>query len=263
MRSKLVIYRNKPMLNAKEAKSFLAELTNNQVMADDLLEIGKAYNLKAYLRAVDFDSEGIDHITGEVKYLKGLLHECVTGLQFAFVDELVFFGKDYIRFNLNIAPDNIITGRGFAFLDDEDDAEVIEWRATPDVVDHIDSVPLFFIPTDIENLAAQINGKPLIQEELEQLRQRVAVLEEENKNLTEAGAVAGGLVFSYSTPELEAMLNAANKFWRNYDPSKRQPLQKEVGHEIAELLELQPQGNGNPPRLAEQYATAIKPEKYR
>lgn len=263
MRSKLVIYRNKPMLNAKEAESFLAELTNNQVTLDDLLEIGKAYNLKAYLRAVDLDNKGIDHKTGEVKCLKGLLHECVTGLQFAFADKFAFFDTDCIKLNLNIDPDNIITGRGFAFLDDEDDAEVIEWRATPDVVGHIDGVPLFFIPTDIENLAAQINGKPLIQEELEQLRQQVAELEEENKNLKEAGAVAGGLVFSYSTPELEAMQKAANQFWRNYDPSKRQPLQKEVGYEIAKLLELQPQGNGSPPRLAEQYATAIKPKKYR
>lgn len=120
-----------------------------------------------------------------------------------------------------------------------------------------------FKPVDIENLAAKINGKPFIQEELEQLRQRVAELEEENKNLKEAGAVAGGLVFSYSTPELEAMQKAANKFWRNYDPIKRPPSQKEVGYEIAELLELQPQGNGSPPRLAGQYATAIKPEKYR
>lgn len=158
MRSKLVIYRNKPMLNAKEAKSFLAELTNNQVTIDDLLEIGKAYNLKAYLRTVDFDSEGIDHMTDKVKYLKGSLHECVTGLQFAFADEWALFDTDCIKLYLNIDPDNIITGRGLAFLDDEDDAEVIEWRATPDVVDHIDSVPLFFIPTDIENLAAQING---------------------------------------------------------------------------------------------------------
>lgn len=71
---------------------------------------------------------------------------------------------------------------------------------------------------------------------------------------------AVGLVFPYSTRELEAMRDASLKYWANYTPDKRQPTQKAVGCEICELLGLPLQSNGEPARKAMTLATAIRPD---
>lgn len=69
-----------------------------------------------------------------------------------------------------------------------------------------------------------------------------------------------GLVFPYSTKELEAMRDAALKHWAGYTMDKRQPTQKAIALGIGERLNLPRQTSGDPARKAMILATAIKPD---
>lgn len=69
-----------------------------------------------------------------------------------------------------------------------------------------------------------------------------------------------GLVFPYSTKELEAMREAALKHWAEYTTDKRQPTQKAIALGIGERLNLPRQTSGDPARKAMILATAIKPD---
>lgn len=73
-------------------------------------------------------------------------------------------------------------------------------------------------------------------------------------------SVATGLTFPYATNELKAMQGAALTYWSGHTPDKRQPTQKEVGHELCKLLSLPLQSGGEPARKAMILATAIKPD---
>ena len=73
-------------------------------------------------------------------------------------------------------------------------------------------------------------------------------------------ATPTGLTFPYATKELEAMRTAALKYWADHAPDKRHPTQKEIGHELCELLRLPRQANNDPARKAIVLATAIRPD---
>ncbi|MDH0646190.1 hypothetical protein N5D48_05300 [Pseudomonas sp. GD03858] len=90
---------------------------------------------------------------------------------------------------------------------------------------------------------AVFNGMARQLEELHK-HQRVAPVSSRNVDVS-------GLNFPYSTKQLEAARNAANKYWVDYDP-ERPPLQKQVASFIAE--------QGVPARQAQELAIAIKPD---
>lgn len=71
---------------------------------------------------------------------------------------------------------------------------------------------------------------------------------------------ATALVFPYATKELQAMLDAAVKYWAGYTSDKRQPTQNEVQIEICELLGLSIGKGSTPPRKTIALAGAIKPD---
>lgn len=116
---------------------------------------------------------------------------------------------------------------------------------------------------ELQRLQAKVTELEADKTELEQLRLRVDELKKENASLKAGGAVNGGLVFPYSTPELKAMLDAVNIFWRNHTTDKRQPTQKEVGMKIMEHLGQGLPSSGEVPNKAKALATSIQPEKYR
>ena len=70
------------------------------------------------------------------------------------------------------------------------------------------------------------------------------------------------IAFPYTTPEIDAMLNAANKFWANYQDNQKEPTQKEIGFFIADKLKLEIKNN-DVPRAAATYATAIRPLRFK
>jgi len=69
-----------------------------------------------------------------------------------------------------------------------------------------------------------------------------------------------GPSFPYATKELMALRQAVAMFWEDYTPDKRQPTQKAVAYALGDLLNLPPQGSGEPARKAMNLAAVIKPE---
>lgn len=120
--------------------------------------------------------------------------------------------------------------------------------------------------TAINSLQEELKKK---QVEIKSLQQQLEEKQKEQDSLKPAIEAnqepSSGLCFPYSTPELEAMQKAAVKYWATYDPeiNTAEPLQKTIGHCIGDTLTLNPQGNGNAARFAEELAKAIRPKKYR
>lgn len=98
------------------------------------------------------------------------------------------------------------------------------------------------------------------QSEGEALRQELEHEHAEARPELQFEPPAAGLTFPYATKELEAMRTAALKYWANHAPDKRHPTQKEIGHELCELLQLPRQANNDPARKAIVLATAIRPD---
>ncbi|MCY1427680.1 hypothetical protein D9M71_435370 [compost metagenome] len=135
-----------------------------------------------------------------------------------------------------------------------------------------DSPPTtLFKNSDIQALADKLNaaaGEPIAAEladlrvQLEQERSARAAAEQ-RAELAEAGKLPqqhggqpdGCLTFPYATRHLEAMRDAATKFWQPHDRSTPAPhgIQKKVQNFLAERT------GGNPRKVAE-LAAAIKPD---
>lgn len=135
-----------------------------------------------------------------------------------------------------------------------------------------DSPPTtFFERSEIQALADKLNaaaGEPIAAEledlrvQLEQERSARAAAEQRAER-AEAGKLHqqlgrqpdGCLTFPYATRQLEAMRDAATKFWQSHDRSKPAPyrIQKQVRNFLAERI-------GENPRKVAELAAAIKPD---
>lgn len=102
-------------------------------------------------------------------------------------------------------------------------------------------------------------------EVIRQLTERVKELEKENESLRQLSTrydESSGLLFPYSTPKLTAMRDTAIELWKNHTPGKEKPTQKKVAYTICQKLDLPIQNDGDPPRLAKELATAIRPSSH-
>lgn len=264
MQSKKKVYQFKPILKPGEAVEYLSELVKNKLDANDLIELGQAHGLRALVSAGGIDFEGLRAAevgTGREVTPVGL-HEVSLAPCLAWASTHNHgFGEIYHSARVVLDQEAPI------FKGQNDKGEAIEWQILGDFDPELEyEEGLLFKPADIQALADKLNGKPPVEvqrEELTALRERVQELEQENADLKAHGAVAGGLTFPYSTPELEAMQQAANHYWAGYSEELCKPTQTEIGAAIAEALGAELTAEKRPPRKASQYATAIQPEQYR
>lgn len=150
-----------------------------------------------------------------------------------------------------------------------DDAVLVQWSDVPCCADGLQngrSLAAFFKTVDIQALADVMNGaaSSVSYCDVAALKDRVAKLEGENAKLRAASNTPDGLVFPYSTPELEVMRDMAVKYWTSYNAeTDRKPLQKQIGIEISEVMNWTLSGGSAPSRQATSLATAIQPKQHR
>lgn len=269
---------SKVLLHGNEAHSLLNQLTGCQIPSADFASLINQHNVCFYLKVHELnfhlgkriyennqlgplvvDTEGgkktIIPSSELVKVLKSQLSAHPLGKK----------QDDLCRFVLSVVHYPGV----FESMDENGD--LVRWK--PDQEKLMENLPdcsavtAFFKPADIEKLASIMYGlvQPEIDTaEIDQLRQRIEALTKENTQLKETSHISGGIVFPYSTPELEVMRDMAVKYWANYDPeTDRKPLQKQVGIEISEKMSWMLSGCGSPSRQAMPLATAIQPERYR
>lgn len=275
MQSKKKVYQLKPTLRGDEAINYLSELIDSPLNADDFRTFAFVEELRAFIGTAEIDArplKGKELTTGKEVQPLGL-HELLGGLRSVGIQptdtgfSLSLSGQPWqLKFRgANVKGETIcwqFTGGcpfGISYAERDDISGELRTRRN-------DMLPLYFKPADIQALADKLNGKPpgeVQREEVAALRERVQQLEQENVELRAHGAVAGGLTFPYSTPELEAMQQAATQYWAGYSDELRKPTQTEIGIAIAEALGAELTAEKRPPRKASQYATAIQPEQYR
>lgn len=153
-----------------------------------------------------------------------------------------------------------------------DEALLVQWPAAPDCVNNLGKLGLAidaqFRVSDIQALADVINGSLSIMShcDADALKVRIAELEGENAKLRAANAsnAADGIVFPYSTPELEVMRDLAIQYWVGYNPvTDKKPQQKDVGIELTTRMRWSLSSGGTASRQASPLATAIQPKEYR
>jgi hypothetical protein len=274
MRSKKKVYQAKPILDGDDAVRYLAELIGNPLTPEDFVELATAHHLPAFIEVDEIDYTAQEVETDNQFHPAGLC-EVVQELQAHMQGSKGSggFGEPdpyYISLiNINYEPCLIYKGQN-------DKGETVEM----DIIGEVDgefaedsdgyfsayNEPLLFKPADIRALADKLNGKPTFEvqrEELTALRDRVQELEKENAELKAHGAIAGGLSFPYSTPDLEAMQKAAVRYWVKRSEGKQKPTQKAIAITITETLGAELTAEMKPPRKAVEYAIAIQPKQYR
>ena len=110
----------------------------------------------------------------------------------------------------------------------------------------------FFLPADIEALAAKINSHNQVEEK-----------KDTNKSDTQqtfTGDAMSGISFPYSTEKLRALADAANKYWANYTPDKKKPTKKDVSLYLCELLGKKIPASSEIPRDISTLAAVIIPD---
>lgn len=276
---------SKVLLHGNEAHSLLNQLTGCQIPSADFASLINQHNVCFYLKVHELnfhlgkriyennqlgplvvDTEGgkktIIPSSELVKVLKSQLSAHSLGKKQADLCEF-----DLCRFVLSVVHYPGV----FESMDENGD--LVRWK--PDQEKLMENLPdcsavtAFFKPADIEKLASIMYGlvQPEIDTaEIDQLRQRIEALTKENAKLRVANAsnAADGIVFPYSTPELEVMRDLAIQYWVGYNPvTDKKPQQKDVGIELTTRMRWSLSSGGTASRQASPLATAIQPKEYR
>lgn len=92
------------------------------------------------------------------------------------------------------------------------------------------------------------------------LTERLGQHQESEPSSAQTEMTTTGLTFPYATKHLEAMRDAALKYWADHTSDKRQPTQVEIQWELCGLLGLSAPTDKSPPQKAIYLASAIKPD---
>lgn len=253
------VYRLLDWLSMCQALDFLRCLTSTSLTASDLLDLCASKRCMAHA-----DADGLwgwnQNIVNQDVVAAGV-HRVLTPKAFKHA------GTE--------KPLNIIfEGTVSSTAEIGEDQFTTTWSAkTP-----LHNYEALFRPKDIETLAAEINNaaEQPSTSELESLRKQ---LEHERAGRITAEAevaelrrvrgkqpnqshdlISKTLVFPYATKELEAMRDAALKYWANHTQDKRLPTQVEIQFELCELLGLRISNDKEPPRKTKALAAAIRPD---
>lgn len=249
------LHRLLPLLTTAQALAWLRSMTGTSLSSDDLLQLCDAGECSVYL-----DCRGrVGDAGAPISDSDHACHIPAIGLEVCKVENPLSLADSTLHGTAVIGAVRVLT--------------------TGQVVDGDrwwiplgDSPPTrLFKNSDIQALADKLNaeaGEP-IAAELEDLREqleqeRVArAAAEQRAELAEAGKLpqqlggqpVGCLTFPYATRQLEAMRDAATKFWQSHDRSKPAPhgIQKQVQNFLAERT-------GTNSRKVQELAAAIKPD---
>ncbi|MCQ4247162.1 hypothetical protein CXK93_00495 [Stutzerimonas decontaminans] len=253
------VYRLLDWLNMEQALDFLQCLTNTSLTANDLLDLCTSKRCETHI-----DADGLwgwnQHIVNQDVVATGI-HRVLTpkALKHAGTEK-----------TLNI----VFEGAVSATADTSENQFIATWSAKAP----LRNCEALFRPKDIEALAAEINnvtaqpdsgeleclrkqleheraGRITAEAKLAELRKERGNLPDQNRDLTSTA-----LVFPYATKELEAMRDAALKYWANHTQDKRLPTQVEIQLELCELLGLGVSNDKEPPRKTKALAAAIRPD---
>ena len=202
----------------------------------------------------DYDGEDYDMSDSGIFYFTGYIeYDYLESIQDCKIKNIFSFVDIYDRLNGKIKTPK--------------ENEYIQFKPTNESYQNPD-LPLesfLFIADDVDKL---LNAdKPTHERtDIEQLKKENAELKAQleqlrNKNCTPLNTQVN-IAFPYTTHEIDAMLNAANYFWANYQDNQKEPTQKEIGFFIADKLKLEIKNN-DVPRAAATYATAIRPLEFR
>jgi hypothetical protein len=243
------VFRLLPWLNTTQALAWLRSMTGTALSSDDLLQLCDAGECAAYLDCRERKGEMAVYLGDDFP----LQHEPVIGRGICKVEH----------------PLQLVNARQSALVIGAAQVEctgtVIEgeqWCIRVDLLP-----PTLFKNSDIQALADTLNaaaGEPTATEledlrvQLEQERSARAAAEQ-RATQAEASKLHQQpdccLSFPYATIQLEAMRDAATKFWQAHDRSMPAPygIQKKVQKFLAERT-------GENPRKVAELAAAIKPD---
>ncbi len=269
MKSRIKILLHKEWLRDFDATALLGGLIESRVSDEDFIDLIRGRRLVFYVNC----SELIDSHKARADAARSMLVHTTNGETATIPgDQMVQvlspqLTLDYGPGGNNLAFDCARYGGRFEGLSDE--ALSVQWCSAHHRAgtrsEHGCYLYVFFKTSDIQALADVMNGAASsVGCDVAALKGRIARLEDENAKLRAASNTPDGLVFPYSTPELEVMRDMAVKYWTSYNAeTDRKPLQKQIGIEISEIMNWTLSGGSAPSRQATSLATAIQPKQHR
>ncbi|MGH8437445.1 MAG: hypothetical protein ACRERX_23965 [Pseudomonas sp.] len=249
------VYRLLPWLTTPQTLAWLRSMTGTSLSSDDLLQLCDAGECSVYLDCRGREGDGGILISDSTR----IRRIPVTGQEVCKVENPLTLadstcrGAAVIGAARVIATGQVVDGdRWWIFFEDSPPTTLFKNSDIQALADKLNAAAGEPTATELEDLRVQ----------LEQERSARAAAEQRAKQ-AEAGKLHqqlggqpdGGLTFPYTTRLLEAMRDAATKFWQSHDRSKPAPygIQKEVQNFLTERT------GANSRKVAE-LAAAIKPD---